>query len=119
VVEKIARLWTAGGEYLFHGRFVDDVGLAVSAPGVLAKAYRGARGVAVPVWNTGTEPVTFDLSVDLELLGAPQPAAIRATSLGAGTRRPCQASGGRVKVTVTLPAHEIDLLVLEPGATAQ
>ena len=49
---------------------MDDVGLLVSAPGVRAKPYRGARGVAVPVWNTGAEPVTFDLSVDLELLGA-------------------------------------------------
>jgi hypothetical protein len=44
--------------------------------------------------------------------------AVRATSLDAGTRRPCEASGGRVKVAVTLPAHDIDVLVLEQEAAA-
>ena len=115
VVERLERLWIAGGAILFHGRFMDDVGLRVSAPGVLAKVYRGTAGVAVPVWNTRPEPVTFDVWVDLDAVGARPVGSVRATSLDSGTRLPREASGGRVKLTVTLPAHEVDVLVLESG----
>ncbi|HEX9189869.1 MAG TPA: hypothetical protein VGB87_22525, partial [Vicinamibacteria bacterium] len=112
VVERLERLWIAGGDTLFHGRFLDDVGLRVSEPGVLAKVYRGSAGVAVPVWNTLPEPATFDVWVDLDAVGVPSSAAVRATSLDTGTRWPLDGSGRRVKVTVTLPAHEVDVLVL-------
>jgi hypothetical protein len=113
VVERLERLWVAGGPYLFHGRFLDDVGLEVSAPGVLAKAYRGAQGVAVPVWNTGSQPATFDLGVDLQAVGLSPAGPLSARSLDTGARLPLDASGRRVKVTLTLPPHEVDVLVLD------
>lgn len=113
VVARLERLWIAGGEYLFHGRFIDDVGLRVSAPGVLAKGYRGAAGVAVAVWNAGPEPATFDVWVDLDGVGVRPTAAVRATSLDTGARLPLEVSGRRVRVALTLPAHEVDVLVLD------
>jgi Domain of unknown function (DUF6259) len=116
VVERIERLWLEGGRYLLHGRFMDDVGLEVSAPEVLARLYRGPGGVAVPVWNTGPTPVAFDLRVDLDGVGVGRSRPLRASSLDDGRRLPSRTSGGVVDVRVTLPAHEVDVVVLEPGS---
>ena len=113
---RIERLWIAGGPYLFHGRFMDDVGLQVSAPGILAKVYRGATGVAVPVWNTGTEPATFDVWIDMDAVGLAGP--IRATTLDTGIRIPHETAARRVKVALTLPAHEVDVVVVEASESA-
>jgi hypothetical protein len=113
VVQRLERLWIAGGEYLFHGRFLDDVGLRVSETGVLAKLYRGPAGIAVPLWNTRPEPVTFDVWVDLDSAGWRHGAAVRASSLDSGARWPVEGPGRRVKVTLTLPPHEVDVLVLD------
>lgn len=113
VADRLARLWIAGGDYLFHGRFLDDVGLRISGAGVLAKLYRGSNGVAVPLWNTRREPATLDLSVDLEAVGWRPAAAVRAKSLDSGARWPVEGRGRHAKVTLTLPAHEVDVLVLE------
>ncbi len=115
VVEKIERLWIAGGRYLFHGRFMDDVGLEVSAPDVLAKVYRGETGVGVPVWNTMAEPLSFALRIDLDAVGLQAGSPIRALSLDGDSWLPQERSGDVVEVKVTLPAHEIDVIVLESG----
>jgi hypothetical protein len=112
VIEKIERLWIEGGQYLFHGRFMDDVGLEVSAPDVLARLYRGRDGIAVPVWNTASRPATFDVSVDLDAVGVRR-RPVRVLSLDSGTRLPHEAAGGIVKVKLSLAAHETDVIVLE------
>jgi hypothetical protein len=118
VVERIARLWIAGEAYLLHGRFMDDVGLKVSTPDVLAKVYRGPDGVAVPVWNTRDEPVSALLSVDLAAAGVSGGGAARATLLGDGASLPLETAGGGTRVRVILPAHEVDVVVLEAGEGA-
>ena len=47
-------------------------------------------------------------------VGARLPAAVRATSLDTGAWLPLDVSGRRVRVALTRPAHEVDLLVLDP-----
>jgi hypothetical protein len=85
---------------------MDDVGLEVSAPDVLARLYRGDDGVAVPVWNTGSNPVALDLRVDLDAVGVGRrPKAIAVADVG-----------GVVAVKVSLPAHGLDVVVLEPAS---
>jgi hypothetical protein len=113
VIEKIERLWMDGGPYLFHGRFMDDVGLRVSTADVLAKVYRGERGVAMPVWNTTAAPVTFDLEVDLGALGVERLSRPGARSLDTGRPLSLRTSGDVFEVKVRLPPHEIDVVVLE------
>ena len=117
VVEKLERLWIAAGGYLFHGRFMDDVGLEVSSTAILAGC-TGADGVAVPVWNTSSEPLTFDVRVDLDAVGIERRSALEARSIDTGTRLPGITAGNSVEVKVTLPAHETDVLVLEPRGSS-
>jgi hypothetical protein len=114
VIEKIERLWIAAGQYLFHGRFMDDVGLEVSAPEVLARLYRGPGGVAVPVWNTASRPLTFDVRLALDAAGLGDLGPLRGLSLDTDTPLPLEISGGAVQMGMTLPPHELDVLVLEP-----
>jgi hypothetical protein len=113
VVEKIERLWIEGGRYLLHGRFMDDVGLEVSVANVLAKVYRGESGVAVPVWNTTAQPVRFDVRVHLDALGLEPRGSVQASSLDRGSTLFQAVSGDVVEVTMTLPPHDIDVVVLE------
>jgi len=114
-IEKLERLWVAAGEYLFHGRFMDDVGLEVSSPAILARLYRGAEGVAVPVWNTTPEPVTFDVRVDLNTVGLDPRGPLRARSVDRATLLAQTSSDGIVEIEVSLPPHETDVIVLEQG----
>ena len=111
VVEKIERLWIKGGEYLFHGRFMDNIGLKLSNPSVLAKVYHRADGIAVPVWNTGFEQATFDMSIDLDALGMQWGEKVQSVSLDTDKPIAQQRSGGSVQVSLTLPAHEVDVVV--------
>ena len=119
-MQRLERLWIAGGGS-FHGRFLDDIGLRVSETGVLAKLYRGPAGIAVPLWNTRPEPATFDVWVDLDAAGWRHGAAVRARSLDSGARLPVDASGDGLRVRLTLPAHEIDVLILgaDPPAASR
>jgi hypothetical protein len=111
VVERIEHLWIKGGEYLFHGIFIDDVGLKISDSDVLAKVYRSTTGIAVPVWNTSSVPVTFDMWIDLDAVGVPETKEIQVTWLDTGTQLTQQTLGGTVKVTLELPAHEVNVVV--------
>jgi hypothetical protein len=92
---------------------MDDVGLEVLTPEILAKLYQGEKGVAVPVWNTTSRPQTFFLRVDLDALGLEEEGPLRASSLDKGTPLPEVASGRLVEVGVSLPAHDIDVVIIE------
>jgi hypothetical protein len=113
VVEKLERLWIEGARYLLQGRFMDDVGLDVSVDGVLAKVYRGKTGVAVPVWNTTSRPQTFFVRVDLDAVGLEERGPLHVSSLDKDTPLPELESGSLVEVGVSLPPHDVDVLVLE------
>jgi hypothetical protein len=113
VVERIEHLWIKGGEYLFHGKFIDDIGLKVSDPGVLAKVYRAASGIAVPVWNTKSVPVKTDIWIDLVAAGLPEATEIQATWLDTGAQLIQDISGRTIKVTLELPAHEVDVVIFK------
>jgi hypothetical protein len=113
VVEKIERLWLEASPYLLDGRFMDDVGLEVSAPGVLAKVYRGEGGVAVPVWNTTVAPVTVALQLDLDAIGLSGGGPFGARSLDSGRPLREGTAARNVEITATLPPHDIDVVVLE------
>ncbi len=115
VIERIEQLWIKGGQYLFHGRFLDDVGLSVSDPAVLAKVYRGAEGIAVPVWNTSSLPVTFEIQIDLDAAGARWDGPVRAVSLDGDRALKSNRVGRTIKVSLSLPPHGIDLVVLRTG----
>lgn len=113
VVERIEKLWIKGGEYLFYGRFMDDVGLKVSDPDVLAKVYKHTTGIAIPVWNTKSVPSTFNLIVDPDALGIKEINRIKATSLDTGNPLLQQISGNTLEVILTLPVHEVDVVILK------
>lgn len=113
VVEKIEQLWIKGGEYLFHGWYMDDIGLKLSDPAVLAKVYRSTTGIAVPVWNTKSEPVTIDMSIDLDVLCKQTGGKLLAWSLDADVQLAQQESNGVVQVTLSLPAHGVDVILFK------
>ena len=112
VVERIEQLWIMGGEYFFHGQFMDDIGLRISIPDILAKVYRGTTGIAVPVWNTTSVPVTFDMWIDLDALKVQESGQVKVTSLDTGSQLTQQTVNNIVKITLTLPAHEVDVVIL-------
>jgi hypothetical protein len=113
VVGRIEQLWIKGGEYIFYGQFMDDIGLRISNPDVLAKVYRDTTGVAIPVWNTRSEPVTFDMWIDLDALKVQKATQVRITLLDTDTELTRQISNSIVKVSVTLPAHEVNIVILK------
>jgi len=113
VIERIEQLWIKGGQYLFHGRFRDDVGLTVSDPAVLAKVYLGPEGLAVPVWNTGSRSASFELRLDLRAVGLDPGRKYRAISLDGDVPLKLESSDGFLTVSLRLPAHEIDAAVIE------
>jgi hypothetical protein len=110
---RISRLWNAGARFFLDGRFVDDVGLRVDAPSVLAKAYRGETGVAVALWNTGAEPIAAEIRLDRRLAGE-KPLDVR--SLDGGKPLPQRKGPDGVLVRVDLPPHGIDAIVLRDDA---
>jgi hypothetical protein len=111
VVSKIERLWTKGGEFLFYGRFMDNVGLAVSSPAMFAKVYQADAGIAVPVWNVTAEDAKGSLTIDLNALGLAEAAPAGAASLDTGSSLEMKTQGGRLVVPVALKPHDADVIV--------
>jgi len=112
VVDKIARLWKKGGEFFFHGRFLDDAGVRASDPAVLAKSYRGEDALAIAVWNTRGEPAACELAVDLGSLGLAAAPAVNATSLDTGQAIPTRVAGHLVTTSLRLRPHDIDAVIV-------
>jgi len=106
-VDKIAQLWEKGAEFLVDGRFMDDMGLTVSAPAVLAKLYRsGGGGFAVALWNTSAAPVKAGILIDSAKAGVNG----RASSL-AGTPVRQEAGVSGIRIEMDLEPHAVDLVV--------
>jgi hypothetical protein len=112
VVERIEKLWIKGGEYLFYGRFMDDVGLTLTDHDILAKVYKHESGIAIPVWNTKSVPTTFDIRIDLDALMMPETSHPQILSLDSGAPLPMKISDRNLKVTLTLPAHDVDVVII-------
>ena len=104
-VDKIAQLWEKGAEFLVDGRFMDDAGLAVSDPAVLAKLYRSGGGYAVALWNTTAAPVTARVSIDSAKAGGNGRMGAASSLAGAPVRQ----EGARIEVD--LQPHAVDLIV--------
>jgi hypothetical protein len=112
VMGKIQRLWVKGGENLFYGRFVDNIGLSVSNPDVLAKVYLGKDGISIPIWNTTEEDAAFRAIVELEALGLPKGGRVEALSLDSDEPLPYLLQGSCIDIAGNLKAHEIDVIVI-------
>ena len=114
VTEKVEKLWRKGGDFFFSGRFMDDVGLSVLTPDVLAKAYLGGKGVAVPLWNTSDRALTCDLTLDLRRIRAAEGGKIEVISLE--TEKPVRYSvhGDRIDTKVQIAPHDVTVVVVRP-----
>ncbi len=108
-VDKIAQLWEKGTEFLVDGRFMDDIGLTVSAPAVLAKLYRSSGGYAVALWNTSAAPVKTGISIDSAKAGVNGRMSAVSSLAGAPVRQAAGASS--VRIEVDLQPHAVDLIV--------
>jgi len=111
VLEKVERLWTKGGEFFFHDRFMDDVGLRVVDPQVLAKVYLGETGLAVAIWNTTGEQVPVDVAVDLKALGRSGEKVGEVVSLDEGASIHFEVDGSIASAELKVPPNDIDALV--------
>ena len=60
----------------------------------------------------GELAATFDVWVDRDAAGG-RHGALRARSLDSGARLPVERSGDGLRVRLTLPAHEVDVLILD------
>jgi hypothetical protein len=112
VVEKIERLWAKGGQFFFYGRFMDDIGLRVSNPDVLAKAYLCETGVAVPMWNTTDGPTTVDVAIDLRALSKPDAKVMEAVNLDGDEHIPYRMGGSTVRAQVKLAPKDIAVIAV-------
>jgi len=112
VIEKICRLWIKGGKYLFYGRFMDDIGLQVSSPALLAKVYRSEDGIAIPIWNTSGEELACQVTLDLSALGWAGKDLAEATSLDSGAAFLQHWEDSCLAVWVRLPPHDMDGIII-------
>ena len=113
VVAKIERLSIAGSAYLFHGRFMDDRGLRMTDPALLAKVYARASGLAVPVWNTGEAATRAEMIVDVRVCGLSPDERLRVRSLDSGEPLDHRWDDGVLTVDLTLPGQGLDVVVVE------
>jgi hypothetical protein len=115
VVDKIEKLWRKGGKFFFYGNFIDNVGLNASDPNILAKAYISGNSVAIPVWNTIGEPLAFELNADLKTIFKSGLKIKEVTSLEDNKRIPYKSAdnNNNLVLSVQLPPHEIDVIVIE------
>jgi hypothetical protein len=113
VVEKIERLWSKAKEPLFYGRFMDNVGLAVSRLEVLAKVYSADNEVAVPLWNTAAEALSCEIGLDLKALGRPAAKVVAVTSVDGGEAVPFKLEGNIVRSQMKLAPHDIGILSIK------
>jgi len=115
VVDKIEKLWRIGGEFFFYGSFIDNIGLNVSNPNILAKAYISGNSLAIAVWNTTGEPVAFELNADLKAIFKSDLKIKEVTSLEDNKRIPYKSpdNNNTMAIRVHLQPHEIDVIVIE------
>lgn len=113
VVDKIEKLWRKGGGFFSYGRFIDNVGLNVTDPKILAKAYISRNSVAIPVWNTNGETVAFELNADLNAIFESGLKIKEVTSLEDNKHIPYKSADNNVVIRVQLPPHEINVIVIE------
>ena len=113
VVDKIEKLWRKGGEFFFYGRFIDNVGLNVTDPNILAKAYKSENSAAIQLWNTTGKPVAMELNADLNAIFKSDAKIKRITSLEDNKRIPFKSAGNTVNIKVQLPPHEIAIFRID------
>jgi hypothetical protein len=111
-VAKIELLSIAGSEYLFYGRFMDDVGLHITDTAILAKVYKSASGLAVPVWNTSDRDSDIEIRLDMDALKSGQGARRRVRSLSTGKRLHFRMEGQVLVVPVKLPGQGVDVVTV-------
>jgi hypothetical protein len=112
VIEKISRLWSKGREFFFYGRFIDDVGLQVSNPDILAKVYRAESGAAIAMWNTAARPGDCKFTIDLDAAGKMPGKVASVTLESTGEPIPYQCRDNVITAGVKLAAHDIDAVVI-------
>ncbi|MGQ9636024.1 MAG: hypothetical protein ACUVXB_17510 [Bryobacteraceae bacterium] len=76
---------------------------------VLAKVYTGEGEVAVPLWNTASEPVACEIAVDLKALGRGG-AAVTGVTYVDGGEAPYKLEGSVVRSQVRLAPHDIGII---------
>lgn len=108
-IDRIASLWEKGSEFLVDGRFMDDVGLTVSNPAVLAKLYRSGSGFAVALWNTSAAPVKLGIAIDPARAGVTGPVGAGSALGGTPLRQERRAPG--IQIEADLEPHAVDLVV--------
>lgn len=113
-VDKIAQLWEKGAEFLIDGQYMDNVGLTVSAPAVLAKGYRSSGGYAVAMWNTSASPITVRVSVDPARIGVSGRMQAASSLAGASVK---QNGGPDDGIELELQPHAVDLIVFRRPAS--
>jgi hypothetical protein len=113
VVERIDKLWPSAKDFLCYGRFMDDIGLKVSCPGVLGKVYMTDTGLAVPLWNTSADPVKCTITLDLAALGREDEKINTVISLSSGMQLPCKVRKHSANIEIQLRPRDIDMLVLK------
>ncbi|HXX62664.1 MAG TPA: DUF6259 domain-containing protein, partial [Bacteroidota bacterium] len=109
--EKIERLWRRGGEFFFSGRFMDDVGLWVSSPAVMAKAYLSDEGVAIPLWNVSGDSLTCEVGLDLKRLRFDKPKNIHVISLETGDPVSHTVHENRIDTKLKILPHDVVVVV--------
>jgi hypothetical protein len=112
-MEKIERLWKKGREFLFQGRFMDDIGLSTSNPDIFSKVYASQKGTAVAIWNTGKKDATCEVSVNLDALGITDVKVTKVTSLSTNETIPHKREGDFVKTIIKIKAHDIDAIIIK------
>ena len=112
VVAKIERLSIAGSDYLFYGRFMDDIGLQVSHTFALAKVYKVADGLAVPVWNTREGNTDLDIRLEMSALDLRHGTRLRVRSLDTGRRLNYRIEGEVLIVPLKLPGQGVDVITV-------
>jgi hypothetical protein len=113
VVARIEKLWQKGVAYFFDGQFMDDVGITVSQPQVMAKVYKAANSVAIPLWNTTDQPTSCELMINKEAIFKAKLAVKDIHFLENGKRLSVKINTNGPTISVQLPPHELTVLVVQ------
>jgi hypothetical protein len=113
VVARIERLSIAASDYLFHGRFMDNVGLDIPDTAILAKVYKSVSGLAVPIWNTRHEAISTEIKIELNKLGIVSDRRLSVRSLDTSRRIPHRIDDGVLTIPLTLQGQGLDVVVVE------